>query len=148
MRGKCILMPRSPLRIDEHGRYQFLSRSPTAEENRLLLGLDSSPRQQTIKVGRFTIKDRSPGATPLRMSKKYVMDRAAKMTKLNEIGKKLSRLEGEYRRTRQEYDTLYGSIVGARDEGTAQKGKNITFRRSEARGVSKRKKRRSRRRRR
>lgn len=99
-----------------------------------------------MKVGRFTIKHVPPGATPLHKSKKYVMDRSKKMDELKKIGEKLSRLEGEYHRTRQEYDALYASIVGARDDGPAQKGRNVTFRRSEARGVSKRKKRRSRRR--
>ena len=141
-------MPQSPSRVEQKGRFQIISPSLTTEEQRRL-GLDTtSPHRGTMKVGRFTIKHVPPGTTPLQKSKKYVMDRSAKMAKLNKIGAKLTRLEGEYQRTRQEYDTLYASIVGARDDGPAQKGRNVTFRRSEASGVSKRKKRQSRRRRR
>ena len=130
-------MPRSPLRMEQKGRFQIFSRSPTAAEDTVLLDLDQQSQGRRIEHG--------PAVSN---SKKYVMDRTAKMARLNKIGEKLTRLEGEYQRTRQEYDALYASLVGARDDGPAQKGKNVTFRRSEASGVSKRKKRRSRRRRR
>ena len=138
-------MPRSPLRVEQKGRFQILSRSPTAAEDTVLLGLDQqSQGRQATQAGRFRI-EHGPAVSN---SKKYVMDRTAKMARLNKIGEKLAKLEADYHRTRLEYDALYAAIVGARDDGPAQKGKNVTFRRSEASGVSKRKKRRSRRRRR
>ena len=138
-------MPQSPLHVQQKGRFQILSRSPTAAEDAVLLGIDQrSHRPQATQAGRFHIENRPT----LSKSKKYVMDRSKKMAELKKIGEKLSRLEGEYHRTRQEYDALYASIVGARDDGPAQKGRNVTFRRSEASGVSKKKQRRSRRRRR